>query len=131
MFLASFLALLSAVPALSQQASSLLNPPDSAVGVLWTFPNVTWIENLAIREGGEVLATSINRAALYSVNPFSHVTTTVHQFDASDGLLGITEVTPDVFAVASSNVSVTTGAAQAGSSKLWKVDLTGAVGRRQ
>ncbi|KAF2228595.1 hypothetical protein EV356DRAFT_433840, partial [Viridothelium virens] len=90
---------------------------------LWTFPNETWIENLAVRHTGEILCTSLNRAALYSINPFSHIASTVHQFEAGDGLLGIAEIDFDVFVVASANVSLTTSTAEEGSAKMWKVDF--------
>ncbi|KAI9698275.1 MAG: hypothetical protein M1820_007545 [Bogoriella megaspora] len=99
-------------------------PADSAIDVIWAFPNLTWIENLAVRRSGSILCTSLNRAALYSVNPFSHAAVIVHQFDASDGLLGITEIEDDVFVVASANVNLTTSTAEAGSAKIWKVDFT-------
>ncbi|KAL9093031.1 MAG: hypothetical protein Q9165_004169 [Trypethelium subeluteriae] len=120
--LTSGFALFLTVPILAR-ALFLPNSSDSAVGVLWSFPNETWIENLAVRHSGEILCTSLNRAALYSVNPFSHVTSTVHQFEAGDGLLGIAEIDFDVFVVASANVSLATSTAEKGSAKMWKVDL--------
>ena len=46
-------------------AASIID--DGAVGTVWTFENVTWIENLAVRQTGGVLCTSINRAAVYLV----------------------------------------------------------------
>ena len=105
-----------------------LDSPDSAVGLLWTFPNETFIENLAVRQNGEILCSSLDRAALYSVNPFSHNASIVHQFDINDGVLGIAEVAEDVFVVTSATGAIT-GAATAGSAKIWKVDLRELVGR--
>jgi len=104
-------------------AQSLPFPNDSAAGIVWTFDNETWIENLAVRENGEILCTSLNRAALYLVNPFEHVASVVHQFEPTDGLLGIAEVQTDVFVVASANVSLATSKAYPGSAKMWKVDM--------
>lgn len=104
-------------------AQTLPIPDGSAVGVVWTFENETWIENLAVRENGEILCTSINRAALYLVSPFEHVASLVHQFEPTDGLLGIAEVQNDVFVVASANISLATSAAYPGSAKMWKVDM--------
>lgn len=98
-------------------------PYDSAVGVIWTFPNGTWIENLAVRQNGEVLCTSLTKAALYMVDPFQHTAQTIHQFDLGDDLLGITEIENDVFAVVSANISFTTSTAAPGSAKLWRVDM--------
>ena len=96
---------------------------DSAAGVIWTFENGTWIENLAVRQNGEVLCTSLSKAALYLVNPFEHVASLVHQFEPTEGLLGISEIGNDVFAVASANVSLATSQAYPGSAKMWKVDM--------
>lgn len=69
---------------------------DDAVGVIWTFPNGTWIENLAALQNGMLLCTSFSRFAVYQVNPFQRTAVTVHQFDSSDGILGITDVQNDV-----------------------------------
>jgi hypothetical protein len=91
--------------------------------VVWTFDNETWIENLAVRKSGSVLCTSINRAALYLVDPIMHTAVTVHQFTATDRLLGISEIEADVFAVASANVTLETSVAFPGSSKIWKIDM--------
>ena len=95
----------------------------NAVAVVWTFPNETWIENLAIRSNGAALCTSINRAAIYQIDPFNHVATTVHQFARTDGTLGIAEIENDVFVVVSANISLDTNTAWPGSAKIWRVDM--------
>ncbi|EMC97461.1 hypothetical protein BAUCODRAFT_147540 [Baudoinia panamericana UAMH 10762] len=97
---------------------------DDAVTTVWTFSNNTWIENLAIRDSGDILCSSLNRAALYLVNPFEHTATTVHQFDNTDGVLGIAEVWNDVFVVVTCDVDVATSLAIAGSAKAWEVDMS-------
>ncbi|KAK3668217.1 hypothetical protein LTR22_000902 [Elasticomyces elasticus] len=65
-------------------------PDDDAIGVVWQFPNTTWIENLAVRANGEVLCTSLSADAIFMVNPFAYTEVTVHQFEAGSGVLGIT-----------------------------------------
>jgi hypothetical protein len=100
-------------------------PNDNAVGIIWTFPNETWIENLAVRQNGEILATSLSRAAVYLVNPFEHTATTAHQFEASDGVLGITEVAEDIFVVVTAEVDLKTSTATKGSAKIWRLDMCG------
>lgn len=95
----------------------------NAFSTLWTFPNETWIEKLAIRSNGVVLCTSLSRAAIYQVNPFSHVAETVHQFPRTDGVLGISEIARDIFAVVTANVSLVTNEAWPGSAKIWRVDV--------
>lgn len=109
------LALASALP---------LGPANAdAVSTLWTFSNETWIENLAIRANGAALCTSLNRAAIYQVNPFNHIAETVHKFESTDGVLGISEVASDVFVVVTANISLKTNTAWPGSAKIWRVDL--------
>lgn len=103
---------------------SLPFPYDNAVGTVWTFENTTWIENLAVRQNGEVLCTSINRAAVYLVNPFEHTALTVHQFALTDGILGLAEIQSDVFVVVSANISLATSVAEPGTAKMWTIDMT-------
>ncbi|TKA83152.1 hypothetical protein B0A55_00708 [Friedmanniomyces simplex] len=104
-------------------ANSLPFPNDNAVGVVWQFPNTTWIENLAVRQNGKILCTSLSAAAIFMVNPFEHTETTVHQFEAGNGVLGITEIEDDVFVIVSSRVNLATSAAAPGSAAAWKVDM--------
>lgn len=93
------------------------------VATLWTFSNETWIENLAVRANGNVLCTSLNRAAIYQVNPFKHVAETLYQFANTDGCLGIAETASNVFVVVTANVSLETNTAWPGSAKIWRVDV--------
>lgn len=97
---------------------------DDAVGVIWTFPNGTWIENLAARQNGMLLCTSLSRFAVYQVNPFQHTAVTVHQFDSSDRVLGITEVQNDIWVFVTSNVNLQTSVATPGSAKIWRLDMS-------
>ncbi|KAI6914435.1 hypothetical protein KC318_g13065 [Hortaea werneckii] len=103
--------------------AALLHAGDNAVGSIWTFPNETWIENLATRENGMLLCTSLNRFAVYQVDPFGHTAVVVHQFDSGEGALGITEVQNDIWIVATSNVNLTTSTAKPGSAKIWRLDM--------
>lgn len=105
-------------------AARPLDPARSnAVATLWTFPNETWIENLAVRGNGNVLCSSLNRAAIYQVDAFRHVAETLHQFARTDGCLGITETVSDIFIVVTANVSLKTNTAWPGSAKVWRVDV--------
>jgi streptogramin lyase len=100
-----------------------LDPAKSnPVATLWTFPNETWIENLAVRANGNILCTSLNRAAIYQVDPFKHVAETLHQFASTDGCLRIAETSSNVFVVVTANVSLETNTAWPGSAKIWRVD---------
>ncbi len=114
--------LVAVLLAWTTQARPISN--DNAVGIIWTFPNETWIENVAVRQNGEILATSLSRDAIYLVNPFEHTEYTVYQFGASNGVLGITETEVDVFVFVTADVNVTTSTATKGSAKIWRLNMT-------
>lgn len=95
----------------------------NAVATLWTFPNETWIENLADRANGVVLCTSLNRAGVYQVDPLSHIADMVHQFQSTEGVLGIAEISNDAFVTVTANVSLGTSTTWLGSAKIWRLDL--------
>ena len=104
-------------------ASPVAIPHENAVGTVWRFPNETWIENLAVRQNGEILCSSIDRAAIYLVNPFEHSATTLHQFDATYGVLGIADVQNDIFVVNTAEIDLKTSMGVPGTAKIWKVDV--------
>ena len=70
------------------------------------------VENVAVRSNGQILATNMNSANLYSVDPVAKTSTTAVVVTGASGLSGIGEVTPDVFAVI-------------GGKGIYKVDFTG------
>ncbi|KAG4442149.1 hypothetical protein IFR05_002362 [Cadophora sp. M221] len=70
-------------------------------------------ENLAVRPNGQILATNMNSANLYIVDPVAKTSKTAVVVTGASGLSGIAEVTPDVFAVI-------------GGKGIYKVDFTGA-----
>ncbi|KAL7812173.1 quino protein amine dehydrogenase beta chain-like protein [Trichoderma aethiopicum] len=89
--------------------------------LVYQFANGTTLENIATRSNGNLLVTLTDRPELYEVNPFVPKTAKlVHRFPGYLGLLGITEVSPDVFTLNAGNFSVTTGPA-AGSWAVWQV----------
>ncbi|KAL1836807.1 hypothetical protein VTK73DRAFT_4917 [Phialemonium thermophilum] len=57
------------------------------------------VENLAVRANGQILATNMNSANLYAVDPVAKTSTTAVAVTGATGLSGIGEVAPDVFAV--------------------------------
>jgi streptogramin lyase len=113
----TFITLLFTTLATFTGALSLDPAKSNLVTTLWTFPNETWIENLAVRANGNVLCTSLNRAAIYQVDPFKHVAETLHQFASTDGCLGIAETASDVFIVVTANVSLKTNTTWLGQCK--------------
>ncbi|RCI13008.1 hypothetical protein L249_0463 [Ophiocordyceps polyrhachis-furcata BCC 54312] len=86
----------------------------------------TWIENIAVRSSGALLLTSLMpNASLYEVpDPTSESATVTRLFTIEDasGLLGISEISTDVFAIAGGNVGSSGGVE--GSMRVWTVDFS-------
>ncbi|KAJ9655171.1 hypothetical protein H2201_008868 [Coniosporium apollinis] len=117
--------LLNALP-----VTGALVPRDDAGDVessttVYQFPNPTWLENLAVRSNGEILVTVINPADLYKVDVrrTPATATLLYSFTGLNTTTGITEVTPDVFAVVVGNYSLATGTVTPRSFSVWEVDL--------
>ncbi|KAJ9150128.1 NHL repeat-containing protein [Coniochaeta hoffmannii] len=71
------------------------------------------VENVAVRPNGIVLATNMNSANLYAIDPVAKTSSTALSVTGASGLSGIGEIAPDVFAVI-------------GGKGIYKVDFTGA-----
>lgn len=97
---------------------------DSPVRQVWQFPNETWIENLVVMRNGSILATEMTRPNLWLVDPFAPAATLVHEFPGYLGLLGITVIAPDIYAVVSGNFSLVEGKSIPGTYSVWKADFT-------
>ncbi|KAM0257920.1 hypothetical protein ACHAQJ_004078 [Trichoderma viride] len=83
--------------------------------------NGTTIENIVVRSNGNLLVTLTDRPEIYEVDPFNpNDTKLIHHFSGYLSLLGITEVTPDVFTINVGNYSSQTGPAP-GSWAIWQV----------
>ncbi|KAI0454115.1 hypothetical protein F5B21DRAFT_525183 [Xylaria acuta] len=86
----------------------------------------TWLENIAVRTNGDLLATMLNpTASLYTLKrPYSATRefSLLHTFENATGLLGITETSNDNFAI----LSIALGNASSpvpGSSTIWGVSF--------
>ena len=99
----------------------------ASVRQLYQFPNTTFhdIENVAIRPNGQLLLNTITEPVIYTLDPSASIPTAkpLHRFDNVTGLAGITEVTPDVFAVVVGNYSVQEFKGVPGSFSIWLVNL--------
>lgn len=88
------------------------------------FPLGTWVENLAVRPTGGILATILTAPDLYLINPLSNppTATLVHTFTTALWAAGITETKPDTFYVIVANGTIPKGIPPApGSNRLFKV----------
>jgi hypothetical protein len=97
----------------------------NSIQKIFQFPNHTWIENIAIRRNGQILADILDRPELYQIDPLSNPTTSklIHRFDQyAGGLLGISELEEDQFAIILGNYSIKDGPTP-GSFAIWEVDF--------
>ncbi|CAM6097038.1 unnamed protein product [Calypogeia fissa] len=97
-----------------------LPPLPLPLELVYEFPNITWVENLAIRSNGEILIT-LAEPNLYLVNTTAKSATLVYTFPDVLGLGGITEVDHDIFYLAAGNVSNITTRPR--SFSVWEVDM--------
>jgi hypothetical protein len=89
------------------------------------FPNNTWLENLAVRQDGQIIVTVLSAPELYQVDPFhaNSSPTLIHRIPGATGLLGIVELQQDEFYVIAGNWSVKTFETTNGSYSVWKIDM--------
>ncbi|KAK3332729.1 hypothetical protein B0T19DRAFT_353670 [Cercophora scortea] len=107
-------------------ASSTPPSPVRSVRNVFTFPNNTFIENIAVRSNSRLLITSMSVPTLFTLNPtLTNPTSSIlYTFPNASGLAGVAEVKPDVFAVVSGIWDLYTTRAQLGSLQVWTIDLT-------
>lgn len=89
-----------------------LNSPN--LREVYQFPNGTWVENIAVRSNGNLLVTLVNVPEVWEVFPSAQPGASearlVHHFSGEEMATGITELSPDVFALITPN-------------SVWNVDL--------
>lgn len=82
---------------------------------VYQFPHGTWVENIAVRPNGNLLVTLVNHPELWEIvsphQPESTRAQLIYRFDDTGMATGVTEITPDVYAVLTPN-------------RVWEVDLT-------
>ncbi|KAJ5359970.1 hypothetical protein N7517_009161 [Penicillium concentricum] len=71
------------------------------------FPNGTWVENIAVRPNGNLLVAVLSTAELWEIDPSipsgPSSARLIHHFDGAEDADGITELSPDIYAVVASN----------------------------
>lgn len=126
-YLATMKGLLSTLlVAIATHASNALpkhtNPP---IRTIHTFPNNTFLENIAVRANGDLLITSVTVPSLFTIDPTvaDPPAPALHTFPNATGLTGITETAPDVFALVTGTWDLASGRAALGSLAIWTVDF--------
>lgn len=89
------------------------------------FPNLTWVENIAVRPNGQLLVTVFSSPKVYQISPFQPKPTAklVATFPQALGTLGIAEIEDDVFAITKGNFSSASGDVTPRSFSVWKADF--------
>ena len=85
--------------------------PQAESYIVHQFPNPTWVENIAVRQTGQLLVTLLTAPDLYLIDPIfagehpnsTQGATLVYSFAPLSALLGITETEPDHFYVVASS----------------------------
>lgn len=116
-------ALLSVLPD-STSAIPLECPSVANVSTIYQFPYPTFVENLAVRSNGHILATIIGAAQVWDVNPITCTASLAYEFPDTNAVVGISEVGHDIFAVATGNFSLSTVSSEPGSWSVWTLDLS-------
>ncbi|KAI1155365.1 hypothetical protein F4825DRAFT_408326 [Nemania diffusa] len=127
--LASACSIAVATPTLysAAHAASLPLPARTIFQLDSTIP-YSWFENIAIRGNGDLLVTMLSpQASIYSVQrPLSDSPkVSIINIDNANGLLGIVETSPDVFAVAGGTFS-SLAVPVPGTMGIWEVNFRGA-----
>ncbi|KAI9149488.1 hypothetical protein HJFPF1_11541 [Paramyrothecium foliicola] len=111
--------------ALSTSAATLAERPrDAALSVFATVPDTPNLENLALRQNGDIVVTSSGSGTLHVVDSSGSRVAAIADIPGASALLGIATLEKDVFYVAGANLTGLTPIA-VGTNAVWKVDLRG------
>lgn len=93
---------------------------------IYTFPRNTFIENIAVRSNSNLLVTSLGVPSLFSIDPIVATpnASVVATFPNATGISGVTEISPDVFALVTGVWDQAITRAALGSLAIWTVDFT-------
>ena len=95
MFFSTILLLCALQVSLSHASSDL------PIRNVFTFPDSTFVEDIAVRSNGDLIVLTPSIPAVFSIDPkvASPVASAVHTFPSEVGPWGITEITHDKFVV--------------------------------
>lgn len=129
----SWLATLAIVPQVfaftASQFAELVTPyrndqPNVKLETLYQFPeNGSWIDNVVLRQNGNLLLTRLDTPEVWSVDTTSGNATLAHSFANATSCFGIAEIQDDVFAVVVGNFSTKTYQPTPGSFTVQKLDF--------
>jgi hypothetical protein len=103
--------------------TSALQAPLASPQIVFQFPNSTWVENIFATSNGSLLASTTLNGGLYLIDPIAKSATHISNFKYINSVFGITELTPDTFAVVVGNTTPPLFKDE-GSFSVWHVDLS-------
>ena len=97
-----------------------------AISTLWTFPNGTWIENIQVLKNGSLLVSSISQPHIWMMDPTiaNSNPQVAYTFENATSALGMTEIAPNIIAIAAGNLSSATLKAVPGSFAVYIFDFS-------
>lgn len=84
-------------------------------------PNA-WLENLAVRPNGQILATRFDVPELWLIDPITGQGQIIYSFPNANALTGITHIGNDVYAVGAGTINHTNVVPTPGSFSIWSVN---------
>jgi hypothetical protein len=85
----------------------------------------TWAESVAVRPNGTVLITRADVPELWAVDPDTTIAQVVKRFQNVTGLMGLTQIKADKYAVVGSEVNISTATVAPGSNSIYIISIDG------
>jgi hypothetical protein len=114
---------------LAQLANAVALPRSATLPLpsktIFQFNESAWIESIAARSNGELLLSRVRVPELWILDPSSPFSEAqlLHSFPGVNSLLGLTEFSPDVFAVIAGNITAENEPVPE-SFSIWTIDFT-------
>ncbi|KAH8892577.1 calcium-dependent phosphotriesterase [Thozetella sp. PMI_491] len=93
--------------------------------VLYKFPNATWVENLAIRQTGQLILTTISSGTLWTFDTNASAPREAITLPNITAITGISEIAPDEFVVAGGVISPSGSSFVFSNTALFIIDFQG------
>jgi hypothetical protein len=92
---------------------------------IYTFPNNTFIEDIAVRQNGDLLITSMSVPTLFNLDPTADnpVPYIIHTFPNASGLANIVETAPNIFTLVAAVWDLAATRVVNNSAVIWSIDL--------
>lgn len=99
--------------------------PQPQVKVIHEFPNGTWIENMAIRPSGSVLAVDMSAPNIYDVSlDGTHEAKLIHTFSGKTSVSGIAKIEDDNYLVVAGNFTFTPFSSEPGTYSVYHLGIS-------